>query len=209
MKKPRCLTKSGLMENNCRPEMIISNQEYPPEIIVNDDLHDYHENSKDAVQIKPQKVKIKLVKGRNETVQFRYRIAKNYPLDLYYLMDLTWSMADDKETLASMGSAIAIELQELTQMFSIGFGSFADKPAMPFIYTGDEARKNPCKSQNAVCEPTYTFKHSAKLSKNITAFIEEVKETEITANVDNLEGGMDALMQILVCGDKVYQLDLL
>jgi len=33
----------------------------------------------------------------------KFRAAKNYPLDVYYLMDLTWSMSDDKETLASLG----------------------------------------------------------------------------------------------------------
>ena len=32
-----------------------------------------------------------------------FRLAKNYPVDLYYLMDLSYSMRDDKVKLATLG----------------------------------------------------------------------------------------------------------
>jgi integrin beta 1 len=52
--------------------------------------------------------------GETKKVKFSYRPAKNYPLDLYYLMDLTWSMKDDKDTLVSLGDALTVTLKTLT-----------------------------------------------------------------------------------------------
>lgn len=39
-----------------------------------------------------------------------FRLAEDYPVDLYYLMDLSNSMADDKEKLASLGNLIGMFL---------------------------------------------------------------------------------------------------
>ena len=36
----------------------------------------------------------------------KFRLANNYPVDLYYLMDLSYSMKDDKEKLATLGVLI-------------------------------------------------------------------------------------------------------
>ena len=33
----------------------------------------------------------------------KFRLAENYPVDLYYVMDLSNSMKDDKEKLAALG----------------------------------------------------------------------------------------------------------
>ena len=43
-----------------------------------------------------------------ETQQFTIQIkpAKNYPVDLYYLMDLSKSMLDDLEKLMTLGTKI-------------------------------------------------------------------------------------------------------
>lgn len=42
------------------------------------------------------------------TFDLTYRLARNVPVDLYYLMDLSYTMADDKETLASLGIRIGL-----------------------------------------------------------------------------------------------------
>ncbi|KAH3873529.1 hypothetical protein DPMN_036766 [Dreissena polymorpha] len=39
-----------------------------------------------------------------------FRLAENYPVDLYYLMDLSNSMKDDKENLAALGNKIGMVL---------------------------------------------------------------------------------------------------
>lgn len=37
-----------------------------------------------------------------------YRQAENYPVDLYFVMDLSQSMADDKATLAELGDKLGM-----------------------------------------------------------------------------------------------------
>lgn len=131
----------------------------------------------------------------------KYRPAKNYPLDIYYLMDLTITMKKHKEALIKVGVNLATTLQSLTENYRIGYGSFVDKPIMPYILLGSE--KNPCKPVGETCSPTYDYWHQMSLTTNITQFIDKVRETEISANLDDLEGGFDALMQILVCQSEI------
>lgn len=136
-----------------------------------------------------------------QVVKLTYKPAHNYPLDLYYLMDLTFSMRDDKETLVNVGDSLSTALKNLTENFRLAFGSFADKPRMPYIIPGME--QNPCAVEQSVCEPTYGYRHKLSFTDNIAEFVQKVNSSEITGNLDNLEGGMDALMQILVCNDAI------
>lgn len=65
----------------------------------------------------------------------KYSQAEDYPVDLYYLMDLSKSMEDDKEKLSSLGAQLAEEMQKITSNFRLGFGSFVDKVLMPYVST--------------------------------------------------------------------------
>ena len=40
------------------------------------------------------------------TLNVTFRQAENYPVDLYYVMDLSYSMLDDKDKLAVLGKEI-------------------------------------------------------------------------------------------------------
>lgn len=179
------MIQSDLRDANCREEFIQTNKYEPKRIIKDDDLRDFNKDF-DAVQIKPQNVKMNLRKNRRQSVKMNYKPARNYPLDLYYLMDLTWSMRDDKQTLVKMGGSLTKSLSNLTENFRLGFGSFADKPTMPFINPGSE--ENPCKLVHDKCLPTYGFKHKLGLTDDIQRFVAKVNSSEITANLDNLEG---------------------
>lgn len=106
-------------------------------------------------------------------------------------------MKDDKDTIVNVGGSLSTALRNLTENYRLGFGSFADKPIMPFIIPGSE--KNPCASVRAVCEPTYDFKHRLSLTDDVKKFVDKVNASDVTANLDNLEGGIDALMQVVVC----------
>lgn len=185
MRRSRCMNFRDLKEANCREEFIQINKFTPLSITKDDELRDFNMDS-DSVQIKPQSARMKLRKNRPQTVKLKYKPAKNYPLDLYVLMDLTWSMRDDKETLVKMGGSLSKSLSNLTANFRLGFGSFADKPIMPFINPGTE--ENPCALVHDTCLPTYGFKHKLALTENIQQFIEKVNGSEITGNLDNLEG---------------------
>lgn len=64
-----------------------------------------------------------------------YAQAEDYPVDLYYLMDLSNSMEDDKEKLSALGNLLAESMQNITSNFRLGFGSFVDKVVMPYVNT--------------------------------------------------------------------------
>ena len=89
----------------------------------------------DAVQLQPNKVVMQLRPKDSKKIELSFREALDYPVDLYYLMDLSKSMEDDKEKLAVLGTKLAEEMQKLTKNFRLGFGSFVDKTVMPYIST--------------------------------------------------------------------------
>ena len=91
----------------------------------------YHE----AVQLKPQHVKLALRVNEAHELDFHYEQAVDYPVDLYYLMDLSKSMEDDKEKLSTLGDLLSETMQNLTSNFRLGFGSFVDKVVMPYVST--------------------------------------------------------------------------
>lgn len=76
--------------------------------------------------------------GEEYPLKLRYRHTRDYPVDLYYLMDLSASMEDDKDSLSKLGSKLAAEMQALTRDFRLGFGSFVDKVEMPYVSTVPE-----------------------------------------------------------------------
>lgn len=70
-----------------------------------------------------------------QTLSFAYSRAQDYPVDLYYLMDLSRSMKNDKEKLSALGSLLSATMRNMTSNFRIGFGSFVDKLVMPYVST--------------------------------------------------------------------------
>lgn len=49
-----------------------------------------------------------------------FKRAEGYPIDLYYLMDLSYSMKDDLEMIKTLGQDILNKLQEVTEDVRIG-----------------------------------------------------------------------------------------
>lgn len=89
-------------------------------------------------QIKPQRIRLTLRQGEQKRIDLQYQQAMSYPVDLYYLMDLSASMADDKDALSALGNKLAIVMKNITNNFRLGFGSFVDKPEMPYVSTVPE-----------------------------------------------------------------------
>ncbi|CAB3234146.1 unnamed protein product [Arctia plantaginis] len=201
---PRCNDDESLVNTGCSQGFIQRPEKDVWEVLQNSSLQDMMPNSEDnVVQIQPQKIRLSLKPRETKKIQFSFRPAKNYPLDLYYLMDLTWSMKDDKETLVSLRDDLPILLKNLTDNFRLGFGSFAEKPLMPFISTDARRRANPCSVEEVACEATYSYKHHLSLTNQINEFIEHVNSSSVTANLDNAEAQLDALVQVISCGDKI------
>ena len=82
-------------------------------------------------------------------------------------------------------------IESITSDFQIGFGSFVDKEVMPYISL--VPGKN---CQQKQCQKPYSFQHQMSLSSNAELFKERVRKAPISGNIDNPEGGFDALMQV-------------
>ncbi|XP_065338001.1 integrin beta-PS-like [Cloeon dipterum] len=148
------------------------------------------------VQIKPQKMSIKARPGQKVQFELHYQQAKDYPLDLYYLMDMSNSMKDDKDKLSALGSKLASEMRRRSSNLRMGFGSFVDKVTMPFVNTLTEI---PCPD----CARPYEFINHLSLTDRTDNFAPAVHQTQISGNVDTPEGGFDALMQAMVCKNEI------
>lgn len=182
--------------------MIVNNRT-TVDFVKDEYFRNVNEDNVDAVQFKPQMIDVKL--RLNEPVNFtiQYQAAKNYPLDLYYLMDLTLSMQQDLQTMTQLGVDLTNTLNQLTQLYKIAFGSYVDKTVMPFYLTDPDNYHTPCKLIGSDCVEGYLFKHRLNFTNNIDEFIRKIQESRVSANLDNLEGGFDALMQILMCHEEL------
>lgn len=131
----RCGTQEDLISNGCRQEFI----EHPTTdstVVRNESLSKTKLASKgEAVQIQPQRMFLRLRKKDPIKLTLSYKQAVDYPVDLYYLMDLSRTMLKNKNTLASLGNKLADEMDLITKNFRLGFGSFIDKTILPFTDT--------------------------------------------------------------------------
>lgn len=76
-----------------------------------------------------------LFTDQEHRLKMKYSQAQDYPVDLYYLMDLSKSMEDDKEKLSTLGDLLSATMSNITSNFRLGFGSFVDKVLMPYVST--------------------------------------------------------------------------
>ncbi|GJQ85654.1 hypothetical protein Trydic_g20202 [Trypoxylus dichotomus] len=159
------------------------------EIIENDELNTAVIG--EPVQIKPQRIKITMRKGEAFTIPFQYARSSNYPVDMYYIFDLSYSMKVHVDKMAELADTLIKVMQNTTKDFRLGFGSFVDKPKMPFT--------SPTIIQEEI--PTYSFKNHLSLTKDYSKFAKEVREANLSTNIDLPEGGFDALMQAIVCDE--------
>lgn len=185
--------ESGAVENPENSHTIVRDED------LSESARDSQKTGTRIVQIKPQHVKMTLRKGVSESLSLTYRQAYGYPIDLYYLMDLSHSMLDDKEQLASLGGQLTATLQELTDFYTIGFGSFVDKVLMPFVDTHPNKIDSPCSG----CAKAYSFRNDLPLGTDGSLFAKKVREAKISGNLDSPEGGFDALMQAIVCKEQI------
>ncbi|KAM9710627.1 integrin beta-5 [Menidia menidia] len=104
-----------------------------------------------VVQILPQRLELSLRPGDPARFGLQVRQVEDYPVDLYYLMDLSLSMKDDLVTIRTLGTNLAQEMGKLTSNFRLGFGAFVDKNMSPFSYTAPKYQENPCSGECIEC----------------------------------------------------------
>uniref|UniRef100_A0A4W5N300 Integrin beta n=1 Tax=Hucho hucho TaxID=62062 RepID=A0A4W5N300_9TELE len=201
----RCDLKQNLLDGGCTKEGL----EFPfSTLSVQEDtpLSDKASGAADeATQIRPQKLSLTLRPG-TLTQHFTVTVkqVEDYPVDLYYLMDLSYSMKDDLARLRSLGNQLAAAMGRTTSNLRMGFGAFVDKPLSPYMYTyPEEAISNPCYGIHTRCLPQFGYKHVLSLTKQVERFTEEVAKQQVSRNRDSPEGGFDAVIQAVVCKDKI------
>ncbi|KAM3864048.1 integrin beta-3-like [Diretmus argenteus] len=119
-------------------------------------------------------------------------------------MDLSYSMKDDLARLRTLGKELAEVMGRTTSNLRMGFGAFVDKPMSPYMRIGsEEAIRNPCSEFNQVCMAQFGYKNVLSLTEQVERFTEEVNKQQISSNRDAPEGGFDAIMQAVVCKEKI------
>lgn len=134
---PRCDTVFNLQQRGC-PSMHLHSPGSEMNATEDQELSNKTEEYGEPIQLKPQRIFLRLRPKYPVPVKVTFKQALDYPVDLYYLMDLSKSMEDDKAKLAELGNILAMKMRNLTSNFRLGFGSFVDKVVMPYVSTVPE-----------------------------------------------------------------------
>ncbi|XP_066573821.1 integrin beta-1 [Amia ocellicauda] len=201
----RCDSVPGLVQKGC-PEAQIENPRGSTVVQQNDNVtarrRGEEAKPRKITQLQPQKLLLNLRIGEPQTFEVKFKRVEDYPIDLYYLMDLSYSMEDDLVNIKRLGTDLMSEMRNITDDFRIGFGSFVDKTVMPYISTTTDMLENPCKRKEACARP-FSFQNVLSLTENGSLFNELVGRQRISGNLDSPEGGFDALMQAAVCEEDI------
>uniref|UniRef100_A0A8C2UIH2 Integrin beta n=1 Tax=Coturnix japonica TaxID=93934 RepID=A0A8C2UIH2_COTJA len=150
-------------------------------------------------QVAPQAMFMRLRAGEEMSFNMDVFQPLESPVDLYILMDFSYSMSDDLDNLKSMGQNLAEFLQALTSNYTIGFGKFVDKVSSPQTDMRPEKLREPWNNADS----PFSFKNVIRLTNNINYFSQELRKERISGNLDAPEGGFDAILQTAVCKDKI------
>nr|WEL12723.1 integrin beta 5 [Halisarca dujardinii] len=152
-------------------------------------------------QLKPQRVAMKIRPGQTSSFDLTIKPAPNFPLDIYFLMDVSTSMWDDLINMKRLTLSISDLMSDISNNFTVGFGSFVDKPTDPFIHLDERHLYQPCYGFSPFCIHPFDFNHHASLTNDTEIFNSAVRRQRLSDTVDNPEGGSDGLLQAAVCNE--------
>ncbi|XP_047403868.1 integrin beta-7 isoform X2 [Sciurus carolinensis] len=197
----RCARREELLARGCPPEEL--EEPRGRQEVLQDRPLSQGIRGEGATQLAPQRVRVILRPREPQRLRVRFLRAAGYPVDLYYLMDLSYSMKDDLERVRQLGHALLVRLQEVTHSVRIGFGSFVDKTVLPFVSTVPSKLRHPCPSRLEPCQPPFSFHHVLSLTGDAQAFEREVGRQNVSGNLDSPEGGFDAILQAALCQEQI------
>ncbi|XP_065743572.1 integrin beta-7 isoform X3 [Phocoena phocoena] len=197
----RCALREELLARGCPPEEL--EEPRGRQEVLQDEPLSQGTRGEGATQLAPQRVRVTLRPGEPQQLRVRFLRAEGYPVDLYYLMDLSYSMKDDLERVRQLGHALLVRLQEVTHSVRIGFGSFVDKMVLPFVSTVPSKLRHPCPTRLERCQPPFSFHHVLPLTRDAKAFEREVGRQSVSGNLDSPEGGFDAILQAALCQEQI------
>ncbi|MEQ2275381.1 hypothetical protein XENORESO_002721, partial [Xenotaenia resolanae] len=194
----RCDTQAKLIARGCERIDIISPHNI--KTITQQDPLSSSFDTEEPVQMSPQKINLKLRPGLPHKFTVSFKRAEGYPVDLYYLMDLSYSMKDDLENVKGLGKDLFAALNKITKHAKIGFGAFVDKTVLPYTNTNKEKLEKPCDENDQFCQAAFGYRHVLNMTSSQDEFQRRVAGQFISGNLDSPEGSLDAMMQAAVCG---------
>ncbi|NWT43249.1 ITB4 protein, partial [Chroicocephalus maculipennis] len=192
--EPRCNLRENLLRSGCRETSIVytrGKMETQQNFSINTSLQ--------RTQVSPQGMFMQLRAGEEMSFDMDVFQPLESPVDLYILMDFSYSMSDDLDNLKSMGEKLAEFLQALTSNYTIGFGKFVDKVSSPQTDMRPLKLREPWNNADS----PFSFKNVIRLTSDIDSFSKELRKERISGNLDAPEGGFDAILQTAVCKDKI------
>ena len=166
------------------------------------DQYDVPLNEKNQVSL--QAISLELRVGEPLTFTVSVKAAEDFPLDLYMLMDISGSFYDDLYVVKGLAPQLPLVLRNVLSDFLIGFGTFVDKPLLPYTSSGQKNTKYTFKGQpscdaSKLCAKPFDYEHVISLTNSSDLFNSSVQETIISANVDDPEDPLGAMLQAVVC----------
>ncbi|NXX54571.1 ITB4 protein, partial [Scopus umbretta] len=192
--EPRCNLRENLLRYGCGEASIVytrGEMQTQQNFSINTSLQ--------RTQVSPQDMLMRLRAGEEMSFNMDVFQPLESPVDLYILMDFSYSMSDDLDNLKSMGQNLAEFLQALTSNYTIGFGKFVDKVSSPQTDMRPEKLREPWNNADS----PFSFKNVIRLTSDINHFSQELRKERISGNLDAPEGGFDAILQTAVCKDKI------
>uniref|UniRef100_A0A8C5R2Y5 Integrin beta n=1 Tax=Leptobrachium leishanense TaxID=445787 RepID=A0A8C5R2Y5_9ANUR len=185
----RCDLRENLLDYNCSERGIVFMKSESVRI----------DTRMKKTQVSPQLMSMRLRAGQEASFDLQVFEPLDTPVDLYILMDFSYSMSDDLDNLKKMGQDLANVVSSLSSNYTIGFGKFVDKVSVPQTDMRPEKLKQPWPNST----PPFSFKNVIPLTGHIDYFRQELTKEKISGNLDAPEGGFDAILQTAVCTDKI------
>ncbi|TSO47165.1 Integrin beta-8 [Bagarius yarrelli] len=184
----RCDSAAQLMLKGCKEEFIEN-----PGVKVEVNM------TQSGSQVIPRDISIQLRPGNEASFVVEVKQLELYPVDLYYLVDVSASMQENLDQLKTIGVNLSHRMKEHSSDFQVGFGSFVDKPVSPYIDVHPSKIINPCSDYEINCRPAHGFINVLPITNNMTKFKHVIQQQRISGNMDTPEGGFDAMLQAAVC----------
>ncbi|CAF87199.1 unnamed protein product, partial [Tetraodon nigroviridis] len=184
----RCDLPENLLARGCEVEVM---ERWETRVEVNTTVS--------GTQVSPRDISVTLRPGSEASIVVEVKQLHRYPVDLYYLVDVSASMQENLDHLKTVGVALTLRMTEHTSDLWLGFGSFVDKPVSPYINVHPSKISNPCSDYEIRCRPAHGFHHVLSMTGNMSEFTRVIKRQRISGNMDTPEGGLDAMLQAAVC----------
>ena len=144
--------------------------------------------------ISPEETELAIRPGFQKDLDIYFKVHKSYPVDLYYLFDLSSSMKTYLEDVMDQAIDITDKLSdEIGDNLRIGIGSFIEKPTAPFTNNGGQ----------------HVFKNWLSLTDASKQNMETIKKqigelrSQALANNDAEEAGLEAMVQVATCKKEI------